>query len=102
VVGSRKEYGGSPAGGLFLWLTRELRWASETGGVLPKIVVADEFGGIVEEKSEVDGGPITFIPVGDAPDRLDPITAEVLVAVWLVVECGSGTVRLVCGGLYNP
>lgn len=97
MVGSCNEYGGNPTGGLSL--TRGLRWASGIEGMLLKFVVADKFGGIVEKRSDVDGVPITFIPVRGAPDGFDPIAAEVLVSVWLMVECGGVTFRLVCGYL---
>lgn len=97
MVGSCNEYGGNPTGGLCL--TRELRWASGTEGILLKSVLADKFGGVVEKRSEVDGVPITFIPVKGAPDEFDPIATELLVAVWLMVECGGVTFRLVCGYL---
>ena len=66
--------------------------------MLLKCVVVDEFGAIVEKRSEVDGVPMTFIPVRDAPDRFDPMTVEVLVSVW-PVECGGVAARLVCGCL---
>jgi len=55
VVGPSKEYESNPARGLSL--TRELRWASETGSMLLNFAVAGEFGGIVEEESEVAGDP---------------------------------------------
>ena len=90
MAGPYREYESNPARGLSL--TRELRWASETGSVLLNFAVAGEFRGIVEERSEVEGGPISFIPVRGVPDRSNLITVQVLIAVWLVVECGSVTV----------
>src|SRR5258706_15270538 len=93
VVRSCNEYGGNPAGDLSL--TRELRWASEIEGMLLKFVVVDKFGAIVEKRSEVDGAPMTFIPVSSAPDGVDPIPVEVLVSEWLV----GVAVRLIGGYL---
>lgn len=71
---------------------------SEVEGVLLMCVVVDESGAMVEKRSEVDGAPMAFMPMRDAPDGFDPITFEVLVSVWLV-ECGGVTVKLVCGYL---
>ena len=46
-----------------------------------KCVVVDEFGAIVEKRSEVDGIPMAFIPVRDVPDGFDPMTPRALVGI---------------------